>query len=624
MKHRKEKPKDNRKIDRKWLFALLLFLFCLCIAALLFVRSVLTAQPSYTKRMAVCYQKSTQFYLASSRNKQLLPRTGRDCVLLFSEDGKWVCYTENAQDASGKKDLYLFDATHDSKPLLIAHGVGEKVQITANGTCVLYTKQNEHSGEEESCIFQREKEKITVFAQDADEVFAEPSGERLFYTLKQDGKSNLYTYRISRKQSECLAQDVALLRMFFSDGECELFYQCQTTDGNAVYRVTQGKMPEMLAANIIEILFDDYQIGGNLYFLRSSAQAQWDWRQVLGDRNRLTDQGIQEPQRKDYPAIYSFDEAYEKAWERYEQKLLRDSIRTALDEAVKTLPTLQDIADLYVYHDGSVVLLQEGIVPQQLLALSTGGAVQAVLRELTVQESGVDIQSLSPQADQTPQSCALELLKQNITFSEPLLLQANFSLLRRSLPDASDTQFVFSKSGNYLFAAQKEEKGKANTLYCYDANGDVRAIQKCIGVTQYVVDGETVYLLIPQAGESAGILFSLSDGELQQLATGVYQFYCHGEAGVLLLSHYQNNLQPTVTLSLYHKAQIFPVDEGVTLESIRSCGAGGIAYLKHAAGKNGGDLYIYTDEKRILLDVDVSRIQAFLPQNGWDDAALEQ
>jgi len=221
-----------------------------------------------------------------------------------------------------------------------------------------------------------------------DALYAAPGDDTCFFT-KAEGELFRCNLKLGQRP-ERMAGGVRDVRLFSGQvqgrQQCVAWYLQAAGEAHDLYALAQDGGPVLVAQAPVSVLFDSYEMGGNLYFLKRGQGAAGPV--AVDDPQAEADAAMREPQRigagggllggllSDVlgSGLYQREKA---AWDK---KVERDLVRAALTEALEGLPTGEVPMDCYVYDGAGARLLARGVRKDRIALLRPLGR-PAVLYE---------------------------------------------------------------------------------------------------------------------------------------------------------------------------------------------------------------------------------------------------
>ena len=396
--------KAQRKKARRIGFTALCLLAGSVGSTILFLRFAEPSRPAEAAYTAVS-QNGEDWYFRASQDAPpaRLPLTA-DSLVRSAADGTALAFTALSPDVSGKYDLYFCAAGDEKAPILLAHGVENRLEMTADAALLYYAKQNEKTRITEHWVRARKTGKSKVFASAVTALYVPQQGESVYYTKGENRQNALWVY--TGETSRRLAPSAENPQFFRGANGSELFYE----SAKALYRVDETHTPRLLGENVTQAQYAHCRAGGNLYFFCESAKEPPQWCKVIPDRNALTDSVMTQPNKADYVSIFGYARDYELALVRYESKLRRDGIRAALDAEIAEGYAPKTAYALWAYSAGETQLLCEQVSPDTVSDYRESGTPGAIRQRLTLQKQEKDLEALTQQE-------AIASLRESMTFT---------------------------------------------------------------------------------------------------------------------------------------------------------------------------------------------------------------
>ena len=318
-------------------------------------------------RYAAVYEKgSRNLFVALPEGS--FPLRARDCERqVFA--GQSLFY--DAVTDSGT-DIYWMDLrssrSRKEGGALIAQGARGGWSVTAQGKYALWIAAR---GSVLQC-YDVQRGALTELASGVDALYAAPGNDTFFFT-KAEGELFRCNLKLGQRP-ERMAGGVSEVRFFGGEAQAIVFYLVQAGAGHDLYALAREGAAVLVAQDPAAVLYDHYELGGNLYFLKRGAGAAGAL--ALDDPHRESDENMKEPQKPNANGIISgwlanalgANAAYQREKAAWDKKLERDLVRAAALEAMESLPGSGIPMDCYVY-DGAGARLLAGGVREDRIAL---------------------------------------------------------------------------------------------------------------------------------------------------------------------------------------------------------------------------------------------------------------
>ena len=248
----------------------------------------------------------------------------------------------------------------------IAGGARGEWTVSADGRYAVWI---ESKGSVLQC-YDAQRGATVELASGVDALYAAPGQDAFFFTKAQ---GELFRCHLKLGQRpERMASDVQDVRFFSGQAQgrpqAMVYYLLQAGEETRdLYALAQEGGAVLVAQAPVTALFDSYELGGNLYFLKRGQGAAGAV--AIDDPQEEADAAMKEPQR---PAgsgrISSWlanalgaNAAYSREKAAWDKKVERDLVRAAAQEALEGMPQSGIPLDCYVYDGASARLLATGV-----------------------------------------------------------------------------------------------------------------------------------------------------------------------------------------------------------------------------------------------------------------------
>lgn len=575
------------------------------VAALIFLLSNRDKTPDADSQ-AIVYRTNEGFFLSAYGDKQALIAS-EDSQMLLTADGDYLIYTTQSAKVSKKYDLYVCNISSASKAKkgakLIDYGVEKDFNY---GSGILYySKQNESNLSVTTVAYNVNKDKKTNVDFAVTEMFIPTGSETVYYLKQLSDSQSLYVYSPSEGSRE-LVKNVANVHFFSNDTGSELFFETGSyNEGESeLFKVTLGGNPIQIATMVSTVFYDDYSVGGNLYYL-VKGESPKNWRDIIEDDMEQEDALIKEPNKNDYTFIFGFSIQYQLDMEKYKRKSARDTIRQTLDEKASEDMFAQGYTLYAASADGSKKIA-ENISADEVFAVSEKGTPSAVfisteLTDSTVKMSDLNehlssssTESVAQSAVEAVQACVKKsgLLYASSASSEPVKLSAY---------DDKKADFILSSDKLYVKVYSQSD---TFSLYKHTVSGgSVSAAQLLSdGVMACAeIDGEIWYQR-SVSGSSLCELFRCTDTEKEKIDGDVAFFTQATDGSVIIAKNYISSTDGEIAdIYSFNGTKSVKACEKAFVKSM-SYSENGLAFL------HGDELCIYSKNKLAVIDSGVYNI----------------
>ena len=315
----------------------------------------------------------------------------------LSDDGKTLIFSQDTASQSGESDILLIDFNKYSSVknlgTVIATGVSDNWTTDSNCRFICYQKDGTYYN-----LKTDSNEKRAVAEKNAT-ILSQPYGENIYYTVKKSEKTMLYRHNFT-KGAEAFGE-VTDVKIFSKNDAFEIFYTVPDSDGLlTLNKITDNGEELKISDKVSKVLFDGYDIGGNLYYLTANDSAL-SWNDFVQDSYADADATAKKPDKEDYMIEIGFlfgyetldKTAYNKALENYNKALKRQEIRAALD---KTDPA--SVAspgyNIKIYDGKLSKELARNVPAENIVSLAPTGTPRVIYKSFGSSSKILDINSL--------------------------------------------------------------------------------------------------------------------------------------------------------------------------------------------------------------------------------------
>lgn len=525
-----------------------------------------------------------------------------------SEDGLKAYYSKNTRSKTDKYDIRFVDAGKLSSLKKgggnICTGADEGWTINSDGSLMSYSITK--SGVKRFYIYSAEDGRSKEIASDIDEVFLPPVGDVIYFTRRNGSIYSLHRMRYG-ENSQNVASELSYVNFYGSKDGYEILYTVKSTEkdstGYSVYSVKAYDEAKLICENADEIYLNDYVYGGNLYYFKKK-ESNVNWQDFINDSYYESDMKLQKPVESDYMIEYGFifkryilDKAsYEAAESRYNAKLIRDSIRDALNQIDFGIAAEGEYT-CFVHNNTTDKMLASGVSLKNVLGFSEEGAPRVIFRKSVINVNNkISMDELVKRAGKSDATDAADYVRSRINAAYSLsddciyIWYDGSKVLQYTINDYKDKQAIF-----YL-ASQNVMYGTVNDrLYCNKISQSKieRVTRIATGVSECEINGSFIYYKKQTDVESL-YRYNPEVGE-QRIGDNVSSYVVFDDNCVLIFV--QNDSNPdTALLGIFNGSSIKEIDSAVAKNRfVRSDNS--VAYLKDVGNssiQNAGSMYIFT------------------------------
>ncbi len=534
-------------------------------------------------------------------------------------ESRRVFYTVDSAYSDGLCDLYYVEKKRSeiTEPKMIDYGVEPLFEVVSDK--VYYLKENEDLRANDGCVCDIDKLKIETYSNNVESVMALEGSDVVFFTKLHGNNRVLYKYSSGSPIEVC--RDLVNV---FRYNDCEnshILYEKKSavnTGMTELYIAYSEGSPELICDNAYKVLYDEYVPDGNLYYFTSSKESV-SWSYVIADQYEETDKTITRPNRADFFEIFGISVEYNKALREYQDKLVRDEIRDALNEAVKNGSFSAPIYTAFAYNKNGTFKIAENIDPQNVYSVSTHGEPKIIFESMEIVPSSTDMGALVSIAQRSSMAEVIKYARSVVDESisaNGMAFAACGSEGAVSYPlsgyDRSKTMFAFSDDGKRIYAFVRDSQGERLNLYTNSFDSNFKPSAESIvdtGITSYrFVDGYVIYLKA-DIGKNTGDIFAYNGESNHKISNAANAFTVENDGDILILKNHNGQLsQPTADYYIYKEETEEPVAADAVVSSFNYQEGGKTAYI---CGTENGSLCIYSEGNTDIITEGVSEVLLF-------------
>lgn len=484
-------------------------------------------------------------------NSILVFKKGNECVIRIDDkeatvsdstasnfkavkESKRVYYTIVSSYDSNYYDLYYvqLEKGEITKPSLIDCVVEYDYEVV--GDKVYYSKYNETNKADDGCICDIESKKTTVFSSNVNGIYY-LNGNGIYFT-KPDGE-NLALYSFFGETPKAVSRNVTELYCYPEAENPHILYTTNSgafNSASSLFIAYNGESPETICDNAYMVAFDEYKPGGNLYYFTSSEESV-SWSYVISDEFAESDKLITKPNALDFlGGIFGMSSDYTTAYVAYQDKLIRDEIRAALDETVAEGSLTAPVFSVFAYNGEKIMKVAQNVDPSRVYSYAAFGEPKIIFENTSIKENETDMATLSAIAVRSGMGEVILYAKNIVANSVKshgiaLAVGKNGGVTYAfDEYDKSRTKFRFSENGELIFAIVSDIQGGKYTLYSNDVSGN--SVEPRVAVAANIksdsvkVKGDSVVYLISDTGKNTGDIFSFNGKKTIKLSNSAEEF----------------------------------------------------------------------------------------------------
>lgn len=606
-----------RKIPKKAQIGIIAAAAAVAVALVVVLIVIFVKSNNIENNSILVYKKGNECVVRIKDKELVLP--DKDVVDFKAETkDKRVYYTVPSAYDEELYDLYFVElkGSEIAKPSIIDFAVEKNFDVSEGK--VYYLKYNSETKANDGCICEIDSQKITEFASNVDEIFV--MGESGIYFTKMHGATKVL-YSFFEETPAEVSRNISQIYCF---GNAEKPHMIYETTANAasglsqLYIAKEGSAPEMICDSASNVMYDSYVPGGNLYYFTTSKESV-SWSYVISDEFAESDKTITKPNRLDYWDLFGVTQAYNDAYVAYQDKLIRDEIRAALDETVEKGGFTAPVYTAFAYNGEAVCKVAHNIDPARVYAYSAFGDPKIVFENTTIKMQETDMATLTQIAARSGMEEVINYASSIVSNSVDskgmaVAVGKNGSCATYDLTeyDKSRTQFRFTENGENLFALVKDTKGERYTLFSTSLLESKPSAKETVAasVTSFGIKNNSAVYLKTDVGKVTGDIFSFDGTETQKISNAAVDFVLNGAQDILVLKEYNGFYsEPLADCYAYSDGKEIKVGDSVIVSSFVTRKDGACAFIGNS--DESATLMLYGDGESVEISNGVTEIILF-------------
>lgn len=605
----------DQKIPAKIRKALVISAVVVSVIAVLVVAFQLIGSLKAENSSIIVYRKGSETVVRIDDTEKYISDLTAGSFKCDKENAR-VFYTVESSYSNGLFDLYFIEKNRSeiSKPKIIDIGIHQDYDVVDGK--VYYLKKNVSAGAFEGNVCDIESNKIKAFSGNTENLYP-LDGETVYYT-KMHGNTRVL-YRYNSVESEEICRELANIVSFNDVEKPHIIFEKKSavnTGMTELFVAHSGSEPVMICDNTYHVMYDDYAPEGNLYYFSSSSESV-SWSYVIADQYAETDPEIVKPKRDNFFAILGISVEYNEAFKKYQEKLIRDEIRTALNESVENGEFTVPVFNAFAYTENGSIMIAENVDPKNVYAVSLFGSPKIIYEDTEVLPSDTDMNTLVEIAQRSEMREVINYAKtivEESVESQGMAYAAHSDngIVTRLLEgyDKSKTLFSFSRNGDRIFAFVRETQGERLNLYTNSlGSGQIPSEEIIVdtGLSSYGFTGDSVVYLKSDRNKISGDVYYYDGTESKKLSNSASAFMVKDNKDIVVLkNHNPSSSKQTADYYFYNDGEEKLIGNGAVVESFNCCGSKKAAYISQ-----DNKLYIFGGNKSSSVDENVSEILLF-------------
>lgn len=558
------------------------------ICAVVVITQVVGSKSAQNTVTAV-YKREGKSVVRIAGQELVIDDTTADDFACDKEHGR-VFYRVNSASSDSLYDLCYVELKKGeiTAPRIIDYGV-EKDYGVSNGK-VYYRKFNRSIGADDGCVCDPGDKKISTFAENVSTVYTLDGASEIYF-IKMHGDTRVL-YRFDGEQPTEAARNVVGVYTYNGVDKPHIIFEkkSQTVNGaTEIYIAEAGGQPALICDNAVSVMYDNYRPGGNLYYFTSSDESV-SWSYVISDNYEESDKSITRPRRTDFFSFFGVSADYNKALREYQDKLIRDEIRAALNECVANGDFSVPAFTAFAYTPNGVLKVADDVDPTRVYSVAANGEPKIIFESMKVLSGETAMDTLVDIAQRSNMSEVIKYAKSIVTdsvVSDGMTVAANIGGSPVSHPlagyDKSKTLFSFSEDGSRIFALVRDNAGERLSLFTnsIDPSGAPSSeVGVDTGISSYRFTEDSVVYLKSDIGKGTGDVFAYNGEKSVKLANAANAFQLEKGDNIVILKNYDSNASdPTADLYVYEDGKEKQVASNVSTDSLICSQDGVLGYI---------------------------------------------
>lgn len=558
------------------------------ICAVVVITQVVGSKSAQNTVTAV-YKREGKSVVRIAGQELVIDDTTADDFACDKEHGR-VFYRVNSASSDSLYDLCYVELKKGeiTAPRIIDYGV-EKDYGVSNGK-VYYRKFNRSIGADDGCVCDPGDKKISTFAENVSTVYTLDGASEIYF-IKMHGDTRVL-YRFDGEQPTEAARNIVGVYTYNGVDKPHIIFEkkSQTVNGaTEIYIAEAGGQPALICDNAVSVMYDNYRPGGNLYYFTSSDESV-SWSYVISDNYEESDKSVTRPRRTDFFSFFGVSADYNKALREYQDKLIRDEIRAALNECVANGDFSVPAFTAFAYTPNGVLKVADDVDPTRVYSVAANGEPKIIFESMKVLSGETAMDTLVDIAQRSNMSEVIKYAKSIVTdsvVSDGMTVAANIGGSPVSHPlagyDKSKTLFSFSEDGSRIFALVRDNAGERLSLFTnsIDPSGAPSSeVGVDTGISSYRFTEDSVVYLKSDIGKGTGDVFAYNGEKSVKLANAANAFQLEKGDNIVILKNYDSNASdPTADLYVYEDGKEKQVASNVSTDSLICSQDGVLGYI---------------------------------------------
>lgn len=531
-----------------------------------------------------------------------------------------VIYTVASSRYDGLYDLCYIEKRRSEliEPKIIDVGVKSDFSVVSGK--IYYLKKNIGAGANDGCVCDIKSNTIKTFSANVESIYAFGSSGRIYFTRMHGDNKVLYSFEEDNPKEIC--RDIVNIFCYNNTENPHILYERKSqinTGMTELYVAYDGSEPEMICDNTYLVMFDDYTAGGNLYYFTSSTESI-SWTAVISDEYAESDKSVIKPIRDSFLAILGISSEYNYAFKLWQEKLIRDEIRAALNESSENGDFSAPVFTAFAYNENGSFKVAEKLDPSKVYTVSDFGNPKIIFESAELVANKSDMATLVSIAQRSTIDEVIDYARAIVAESvesKGMAFAAYSESGAVSYPldgyDNQKTLFSFDESGSRIYAFVRDTKGELLSLYTNTINDKFMpsaGINVDNGISNYKIVDDAVVYLKADIGKNTGDLYFYNGNGKVKLSNAANAFTTEKTGNIIIIkNHNLQAAQPVADYYISVDTEEKLIGEDIIVSTFTTESDGKAAYI--AADENGNSLMIYSDGESSAVAQNIDEILLF-------------
>ena len=565
----------------------------------------------------IVYKKNNQLVINIDKLETVITDSTADSFVCDIEN-KRVFYTVASAYSDGLFDLYYIekDRSELTKPKIIDYGIDEDYIL--NSGKIFYLKNNSDAGANEAYICNFETSTIKPFSTNVESIYPLDNSDTVYFIKLHGNERVLHKY--SGDSTVEVDRNISAIHLYNNCKNPHIVYESDSliySGMTELFIAHSDGAPELICDNTFSVMYDEYNPEGNLYYFTSSTE-NISWSYVIADSYAETDKTLTRPKRDSFLSILGISVEYNQKLREYQDKLVRDEIRDALNESVEKGEFSAPVYTAYAFNSEGSHKLTENIDPSNVLSVSSLGVPKIIYESSEITENVADMASLVDIAQRSSMAEVIEyarsVVKSSIKASGIKICGCNqntSSEYNLEGFDKSKTSFSFSEDGNRIFALVRDAAGERFRLYSCLIGSDMKPSKNSNinnDIFSYYFVGNSVVYMKSDIGKNTGDIFLFDGNENIKLSNAVNALKVDRADNIIVLKNYDESIIPEADYYMVVDGKEELIAEDISVNSFNIVESGKSAFIINSDKK---ELNVYYSGSSSVISDDVSEIVLF-------------